>query len=161
MIELLVALSVIVVGVIGVFSLMTQSLGLTRVVADRYIANYLGVEGIEVVKNLADRNAIQGDWTSGLTEGEYEVSYDSSNLPLPPYNPNRFLTMSPIGIYSYDTSPENRQTSFRRKVTIRYPDCPAEPRCLDRMQVNSIIAWTSRGGAEFELNLEDHLFRWR
>ena len=42
-------------------SLLSNSIALNRVVNDQFIANYLAMEGIEVVKNIVDGNIIQGN----------------------------------------------------------------------------------------------------
>ena len=54
MVEAMVAMSVIVIGLLGVFALSSNSISLNRVAADRYIAVNLANEGIELVKNLIE-----------------------------------------------------------------------------------------------------------
>ncbi|MEK7182766.1 MAG: prepilin-type N-terminal cleavage/methylation domain-containing protein, partial [Patescibacteria group bacterium] len=54
LVELMIAMSVMSVGLLGVFAVLSQSLGLNRVVANQYVAANLAAEGIEVVKNIAD-----------------------------------------------------------------------------------------------------------
>jgi len=158
LIEAIVALSLIAVAVFGVFSVLNQSLGLNRTVTDRYIGNYLSIEGVEVVKNIIDTNILQGRlWNDGLIAGTYEVVYNSSALLA---NSNRFFTVHPVtNIYSYDSALGNLTTSFKRKITINYPDCP-DPNCSDHVQVNSLASWTTTGGGDFSINLEDHFFNW-
>ena len=57
LVESVVAMTIVVVGLLGIFSLLSQSLSLNRVVGDRYVGTYLAAEGIEVVKNIIDNNA--------------------------------------------------------------------------------------------------------
>ena len=79
-IEVLVAVSMLTVGFLGVVTLLAKSLGLNRVVTESYTATYLAVEGVELVKNLIDANSIAGagtPWNSGLTDGTYEADYAS------------------------------------------------------------------------------------
>ncbi len=75
LIETVVALSVLVVGLLGIVVLLNNSLGLNRVTADNYTATYLAAEGIEVIKNLIDANIIaRCPWNSGFTAGSFEVA---------------------------------------------------------------------------------------
>lgn len=160
LIESIIAISLIVIGLLGIFSLLSQSLGLRRVVSERYIATYLAAEGIEVVKNMIDTNYVAtngaGPWNTGLnTPGDYEVQYNSDSL-LP--DQDRNFNYDPTnGIYSYE--PGGNPTAFKRKITISYPGCPA-PNCENHMQVNSLVTWVTRGGGVFDVNLEDHFYDW-
>ena len=56
LIEAIIAITIAVVGLLGIFSLLSRSLSLNRVVADRFVASYLVAESIEIVKNLVDNN---------------------------------------------------------------------------------------------------------
>jgi len=161
-IEAMIALGVLTIGFLGVVTLLSRSLSLNRVVADDYAATYLAAEGIEVVKNLIDANTIQGrPWGTDLSDGDYELEYDttfSASAPLG-YNPNalvayvgRAIRVDPATkIYSYRGS---SPTSFTRRIRIANVTA-------DEVQVNAIVRWTARGGANSEINLEDHFFRWR
>src|SRR3989344_3592233 len=59
MIEALVALSIILVGLLGIFALVSRSISLNAVASSQYVAANLAAEGIEVVKNVIDSNAMQ------------------------------------------------------------------------------------------------------
>jgi len=148
-----VALTAITVGLLGIFFLLSSSMGLNRLVSERHIATYLAAEGIELVKNLIDANVIQKlPWNSGLgTDGDYEMDYDDSALV--PFQ-NRFLQYdSTSGFYGYDSGGD---TKYTRKITVtnRTP-------LGDQIQVNSIVTWEGKGdiGAR-TVNLEDRFFNW-
>lgn len=148
--ESLIAITIATVGLLGMFSLLSRSLSLTRVISDRYVAANLAGEGIEVVKNLIDNNILAArPWNQGLGSGIYEVEYDSGLLP---YAGRALVFNSTAGFYSY--SGAGRETNFRREVAI-------ERIGADEIRVNSKVRWTSRGGGEFETNLEDHFFNWQ
>jgi Tfp pilus assembly protein PilV len=160
MVEALVAISVLVVGFLGIASLLSNSLSLNRVVSDNYTANYLAMEGIELVKNLIDANYIQKcAWNSGFTDGQlYEVSYDSmpqaGNCPGSALqtNSNRYLSFGPAtGLYSYSGS---MPTPFQRRIKITFltPSSTA---------VSSEVRWTTRGGGSHSIDLEDVFWNWR
>lgn len=159
LIESIVAVSILTVGFLGIFSLLSQSLSLNRVVSDNYTATYLAAEGIEIVKNLIDANTIRGQaWNCGLTDGVYEAAWDS--LPAAgacggtalASNQNRFLSFSSAtNLYSYSgTSP----TSFKRQIILTRVSG-------DELKVVSQVNWTGRGTGNFSVNLEDHFYHWR
>lgn len=79
LIEAIVALGILAIGLAGILTLFSNAIGYSRSVSDSYAANYLAAEGIEVVKDMVDANAIQkcSQWWSGLSAGSYEVSYYS------------------------------------------------------------------------------------
>lgn len=151
LVESIIAIMIVTVGLLGIFSLLSRSLSLNRVVSDRVKAAYLAAEGIEIVKNLLDNNLIQEKpWNSGVSDGEYEVDYKS--LSLSPKE-SRFLSFnSSDGFYSYG---DFQPTSFKRTIIINNSEDG------QTMRVNSDVKWTTRGGGKFEINLEDHFFNWR
>jgi hypothetical protein len=150
LVEAIIAIGVLLVGFMGVFTLLSQSLGLNRVVADNYTATYLAMEGIEIVKNLIDSNAIGArPWTSGLADGDYEVQFDSTSLSA---SQNRTLSFDPNQkLFGYNGS---RPTAFTRTVTLAKVNA-------NELRVTSNVAWTTRGGGSFNVNLEDHFYNWR
>ena len=145
----MIAITVIVVGLLGMYSLLARSLSLTRVVTDRYVAANLAAEGIEVVKNLIDTNVLQlKPWNQNLSsKGEYEVAYNS--VALSPFLGKKLSYNSVNSLYSYDAS--GAPTNFVRKIIL-------DPINSEEIKVNSIVSWLTRGGAVFEINLEDHFF---
>jgi len=149
--ESLVALGILTTSFLGVFTLLSRSIGLNRVVSDNYTATYLAAEGLEVVKNILDANVLQRmAWNDGITGGDHEVAYDSTALMS---NLGRTLFFDPVSVlYQYDTG---RATAFRRTVTIGYPANN------DEITVKSVVSWTTRGGGSYTVNLEDHFMNWR
>lgn len=141
---------VVTVGLLGIFSLLSRSLSLNRVVANRFTAAYLAAEGIEIVKNIIDNNILQGDpWNLGLDDGDYEVDYNDFSLNT---KQNRFLGFNPnSGLYSYQ---EPQATNFQRTIQIINSGDGQE------LTVGSEVQWTTRGGGRFKINLEDHFFNW-
>ncbi len=149
LIESGVAISILVVGLLGIFGLLSHSLSLNNVVSSQYIASNLASEGIEVVKNLIDGNIVQfKPWNEGINTGSYEVAFDSLIL-----NPNqdRFLLFDATGnIYNYQIGQE---TPYKRTIQITNIG-------PDEIKVNSVVNWQIRGGS-YSVNLEDHFFNWR
>jgi hypothetical protein len=164
LIEAIVAIGVLTVGFAGILSLLSQTLGLNRVVTDNYIATYLAAEGIEVIKNLIDyqsklKNAGQAQ-NFGLPDGCYEVTYDTGvETALPPPiascdpSSSRVLYYDPTAhLYGYGGG--GIPTAFRRTVRLAMSSDGNE------ITVNSMVYWTSRGGGNFNVNLEDHFMKW-
>ncbi len=150
LIEVMVAVSLLTIGLLGILRLSSSAIGLNRVVSDQFIANYLAMEGIEVVKNIIDANAINAKpWGENLSDGNYEISYNSLVLE---YNQQRYIKFDDnIGRYNYQSGIE---TPFIREIVIETPS-------VDEIKVNSIVSWIGRRGAEFEVDLENHFFNWK
>lgn len=147
-VESIIALAVITVGFLSLITLISNAIGLSRVNSEYYIATYLSAEGIEIIKNIIDTNVIAGkSWNDGLaTDGTYEVEYNSLSL-LP--NQNRFLNFDPNSkIYSYSNG---QTTRFKRTIEITNINA-------NHIKVKSTVFWTSRGGAQFQIDLEDNFY---
>lgn len=148
LIEAGIAISILVVGLLGILSLLSRSLSLNNIVSSQYIASNLAAEGIEVVKNLIDANIIQfKPWNTGFANGSYELSYDS--LILNPNQNRNLLFDSSNKTYSYQNG---QPTPYKREIEILDKG--------DEIQVNSIVSWQIRGGS-YSVNSEDHFFNWR
>lgn len=152
LVESIIAISVITIGVVAMLSLISRSLSLNRVVTDRYVAANLAAEGIELTKNLISHNLLTGEaWNKGFStsQGEYEIDY--RGVALQPWS-DRFLKFDGT-TYQYA---DGNLTTYKRRIVVEPIGSP-----IDEMRVNAIVSWTSRGNANFSVNLEDHFFNWR
>ncbi len=156
LVEVLVAVSILTVGFLGIVTLLSRALALNRVVSDSYTGTYLAAEGIEITKNIIDAGVRSGrGWGSGISENPngFEVDMDSTTL-LPAAIELRPLLFDPATAeFSYSGKNE---TPFHRKIMIKLIQGGQQ-----EIQVNSIVTWTTRGGGESTINLEDHFFNWR
>ena len=150
-IEAMIGIGIAVVGLLGILTLLSRSISVNRVVGDQFIGNYLAAEGLEVVRNLIDANIIQNrPWNQGFnTVGSFEVNYQS--LSLEPSQNRQLLFDSTNNRYNYQNG---TPTPFKRTINI-------VPIGSEEIKVNSIVAWTTRGSGQFEVNLEDHFLNWR
>lgn len=150
LVEAMVAITIAVVGLLGIFALLSQSLSLNKVVIGQSVGANLAVEGIELVKNLIDGNIIQKrPWNEGVGPGQYELDFTEQGLSA---NQNRFLNFdASTGEYNYRAGQPSR---YQRVITVEEP-------APDEIKVNSSVNWITRGGGEFSVDLEDHFFRWR
>jgi hypothetical protein len=156
LVETMVALSMVVIGLLGLLSLLTYSIGLNKIVSDQYVGSYLAAEGIEIIKNIIDTNIAIGDpYNQGLSSGSYEVDYKSQQ-PKPLYSSSSLRNLKFDGKrYTYSPNPGSfaEETPFTRKIEISYNGD-------FHMIVKSTVSWSTKGVSQ-SLTLEDHFFGWR
>ena len=161
LIESMVSISIVVIGILGMVILLSRSAALNTKVVNRFIAANLAGEGIEIVKNLIDRNIVrditQGGvaWNVDIVTGNYEVDYLSTSLVSYTDTPLKFDQALIGGIGSYQHGSGN-PTIFKRRVGI------AEFGSLgtNEIHVSSTIMWSLKG-KDFSITLEDRFFNWR
>lgn len=160
LIEALVAISVLMIGTMAVFGVLSQSLSLNRVAADQYVAANLASEGVEIIKNLVDSgydSSIQRAFTEPV-EAMLDkrcavdintVSGDGCTAP----EPLKFTEAT--GFYSIDG---DSPTKFLRYAEVSYHDDPIRG---EYMEVHSTVEWGRRGGVESTITVTDTLYNWR
>jgi len=149
--ESMIGIGILIVGLLGILGLLSHSIGLNKVNGNRLVANYLASEGIEITKNIIDSNIIKRNpWNQGFdVSGVYEADYTSTAFELS--RDRRILFDANSGFYGYQNG---GQTPFIRTITIS----PSGP---DQIYVKSSVRWTDRGGADFQVDLEDYFYNWR
>lgn len=160
LIESIISITVLVVGLLGIFSVISQSLGLYRVGYEQYVAANLAGEGIEVVKNMIDSNIIDGTvaWNKNLANnGNFSVDYQSRLLSSN-FNSN-LLYDSATGLYSYTSTPTSSPSIFKRRIHIT--NIASGSGSVNEIRVNSVVTWKTRGGKDSTIDLEDRFFNWR
>ncbi len=168
LLEVLVALFVIIVGLMGGMSAILKTLTLLSFSASRLTAAYLAQEGIEIVRNVRDTNwlearTVANDWDEGLANcsngciADYNHSYGPDLIdPNLPAFASQFLNIGGNGFYSYSPSTE---TKFKRKITITTsvaPECPTAG-CLS---VKVDIFWSEKG-KPYTFSTQENLYNWR
>ncbi len=154
-VEALVALSILMTGFLGMITLLSRSLFLSRAVSDDYTGSYLAAEGIEIVKNVVDTNVLASStWNSGLSSGIYEADYSSPTLRFD--SGRKIVFDTTTGFFGYSG---NSPTNFVRKITITNFDLDGDS-FPDMLKVNSEVSWTT-GLLSKTINLEDRFFDWR
>ena len=67
LIELIIAIFILSVAIIGVFSAFSLVAELTSAASSRLKASFLAQEGLEIIRNMRDSNWLQGNgWTDGI-----------------------------------------------------------------------------------------------
>jgi len=153
MIEALIAITITIVGLLGIFSLTSRSLSLNSVAGSQYVAANLAGEGIEIVKNIIDGNRLQKapTWNQEINNGDYQIDYADIKLETP-YNQEKTLLFDPeTGLYGYSAG---APAVYRRKINITEISA-------DEIKVTSTVDWTTRDNAEFKIIAEDYFFNWR
>lgn len=153
LIESIVAMSVLIIGFLAVLTLLNQSYGLNRSVADNLTATYLASEGVEMVKNIIDTNAKNGTtWNDvGVTlPGDYILAPDGRSLVAG--NPALYYDTT-ANTYTYDSF-GTRRSPFSRWIHVEFPG-------PDELMVDVTVSWTGRGGVNEKTVLEDHFLNWR
>jgi len=160
LIESMIGISIAVVGLLGILGLVSRSTSLNRVVSEQFIASYLAAEGIEITKNIIDADWMKDNvWNNDYLEsGNFEIDYQTTTFKAGTPTSAQTAGNNPLlfdpdsNLYSYQ---KGNPTNFFRTIKIELIPGGNE------IKVNSIVTWTTRGGAQFEVNLEDHFFNWR
>ncbi|MDP3999732.1 MAG: hypothetical protein Q8P76_04070 [bacterium] len=149
MVEALVAISVAVVGLLGVFEFVSRSFSLNRVIADQYVGTYLAAEGIELVKNLVDSHPWNSpDAIPDADPTDYEI--DFQELSLQPIISASQPLLFDDQYYNYSNG---QPTKFHRIISI-------DPTLNngDEIKVVSRVSWSTRGGGQSKSEVESHFF---
>lgn len=178
LIEAMIAISVVSIGLLGVTNLLSYSIRTNARVESQLVATYLAAEGIEVTKNIIDKNysdigeaKAQGraydSWNSDIRNGSFEMEYDSVSLGAS-IGDGRFsernLFFNPEqGLYYYGVSGDGGlMTGFKRTVMIEeVVDVDCDETRVDALRVVSRVEWQANDGSPEEVSLEDHFFDWR
>lgn len=96
LLEVLVALGLSVAAVLGVLALVTRATGLNRVSTDQYVASYLALEGMELVRNLFDHSYLEEALLNPNSQDFYGWAGSRRILPGPVLPPGDY------GVYVID-----------------------------------------------------------
>lgn len=147
LIESIVAISVTITGLLGIFALLSSSLAANKAVSRKFVATYLASEGIEVVRSIIDANYTatpRRPWNDGIVSGAYEVMYNSATLG---FASGQHLRLDPsLYVYNYSGSVE---TQFVRTIVV-------DAVSASEIKVNSVVNWP-----DGSVDIEDHFFDWR
>jgi len=165
LVETMVALSMVVIGLLGLLTLVTNSIGINKVVSDQYVATYLAMEGVEIIKYKIDNNIAGGGgaFNSGVSNsGYYKVGIDSnspdgfiieyvgSNPPELGDNDYKISFDGSSKKYWYTSGDK---TNFVRVVKITNNG--------ESISVDSNVNWVSRGNSQMNVHINDIFYNWR
>jgi len=162
LVEVLVAISVLIIGILSGLLLVTRALYNVAIVKDRLTASFLAQEGIELTRQIRDSNFLRIlngesiDWNYGLDNGSYIIKSNvegGQSIQLASYNPSEvpnFFYDNDLKIYNYT---DGDQTNFKREIRI------TNITDNDEIRVESIMKWKTKS-IDFNLTVEDHLYNW-
>lgn len=158
-VELIITIALLSFGIVGVYGAFYSTIRTNYSSSLRFTATYLAQEGLEIIRNMRDKNVINGaTWSSGLTsclagcQGDYKTGtpVQTPANQLQTYNANAFLNHNTDGFYSYDAG---SATQFKRKITM------TQELGSDTLKVNVVVSW-SYNGEPFSTEAEGYLYNW-
>ena len=187
LIEVVIALSVVVTGVVAGLTLTTYNLN-TVVASDRrLIAANFAREGIEVVRQVRDSHWLNNrPWDEGITDlGNYRLTVDfngsanawsliAQNFDIADCDNCKIYLDEQSGVYSHDSL--KTLTNFKREIIFKeicWQDavgdeaildygltCQAQGQELAGVEVHSLVVWMENSQIQ-ELEAVDRLYNWR
>jgi len=155
MIEMIAALFVVSVGIMGVFSLVSQTISYVSIISSRLTAIYLSQEGMEIIRNIRDSNFLkinkgeEINWDDSLSFDDeyYNFDYRSQTIPdITNCSGNSHLEISG-GFYKCSSSGQ-----FERKAQItKIGD--------DKINVVIEVSWQERGRSH-QVVVRESLYQW-
>lgn len=152
LIEVLIAIFIFGVAFTATTFILTTNLRNASAIRDNFIASGLAQEGVEVVRNIRDRDWFLGNaFGVSIPNGNYRVQWNSQSLTVLGNDPGYLKRDGVSGIFSYDTG---NDTIFRRAINISTITADVEKKVV------VTVSWIGRGGATKTLSAEEHLFNW-
>lgn len=154
LIEVLLALSIILIGIVAVFRVEVYVMEAARIANAKFKATFLAQEGMEVVKGIRDSNWLnERAWDAGLgATGNSNVEYNSFALNNVPDN----LYLDGSDIYTHN-SVGTTPTIFSRHIEITYL---VDSDGITYMQAKSVVDYVLKGQIR-SIVVEEHLYDWR
>jgi type II secretory pathway pseudopilin PulG len=156
LIETLVAISILIMALVGPLSIAEQSLRSAYYSRDQVTAFYLAQEGIEYVRGVRDQNYLTGQsWLNGVTDcqgAKCVVDFPNFTHTLCPNNICPAVLISSSGGLFNQTS--GTPSKFTRILTLT--PVAGSP---DQMIVGVTVSWTS-GAISRTFTLNERLFNW-
>lgn len=168
LLESIVSISLVLLGLIGAFTLVSSSLRENKNVSQKTTATYLAAEGIEIAKNIIDTDIQSTDtiWLQTLLGNNevanFEVQFDSASPDFIFGTSTRPLVIDKTtGVYRYpipgDESNETT-TLFTRTVSA---GLLSEPESAEQaVRLVSTVTWRERGVPK-KVSLETIFTNWR
>ncbi len=150
MIESIVAMSLVVIGILGIVSLLARSANISHSTTHSLQATYLAAEGVEIIKNVLDTDIAEHyPWGTSVKDGTYCVYYDTQTLT--PCSSSGGIVYDPTsGFY---IAPLYLQPSFFTRMVQVTSSGGA-------FSVSSTVQWYD-GGAEKSVMIQDIFQDWR
>lgn len=172
-IESLVAISILVLAVMGTMSAVQSGLSSYIYSKDQITAFYLAQEGFEQIKNIRDENNLEGThWLSGIAEaddpedGPCFFGYVCKVSPVETTLATRcgndpdscpVLRQDTVnGFYGYNPAPTWTDTIYRREIELK----KLEPLNENEVTVIVTVYW-SKGLTNRQFRVKENIFNWQ
>ena len=160
LIEALVAISILMIGILGAFILVVRTLASAPVVQSRLVAANLAQEGVELVRQIRDTNFIKSrDFREGLENGVWQIDWKKEQLEF--CNERDILRFDTVDKMYHYQGAQGEPYFFRRQIKIS--DGPDQ----DIIRVNVIMHWCVRktesqciAKPTYTLDTEVHLYNY-
>jgi prepilin-type N-terminal cleavage/methylation domain-containing protein len=153
LVETLVAISILLIAVVGPISLIGDALHKLYYAKDQMIAINLAQEGIEVVRQVRDSNMLSGvAWDTGIVSGTYVV--DAFSSPAVFSCADTKVYQDANGYRQRCTVDNSTQFSSRTVVVTDIGSAPVVEK-----KVTSTVIWTT-GGQVGTITATEYLFKW-
>jgi len=180
LVELIIAISVITIGMFSVWSLALSSYTAEREAQLRFTGANLAREGVEIVKNIRDSNWLRiddnelcgadsdriCDWNEGLTVGDY-VPVGFENVAAPTLTAVDDIADDQTiiykddsqGFFTHNSNNGNTRTAFRRMISIQAICCVDgdNNRQCDNLDSDSGMDWSPKatcGPTEYQIGID-------
>jgi Tfp pilus assembly protein PilV len=157
LIETIAAIFILTTGILSLSSLVSRLILASSISSQRLIAAYLAQEGIEIVRNLRDKNLLSGNaWNFGLTNcpppgGCYNFDYRSQEIP-DNYNCLGKNFLERVGDF-YQCS-NSSSINLQRKVILEQISNP------EGLRVKVEVFWQERGRSH-SFSTQANLYNWQ
>ncbi|MGB3988134.1 MAG: hypothetical protein WBK67_00335 [Minisyncoccales bacterium] len=157
--ELMVAISVLIVGISGTVGLIHRTISSATMAANQLKASYLAQEGIEVVRNIRDSSWIRDkDWLENIDSNcsccEVAYNHDGTKAMTTCQGGNPKNLKYFQGFYGYSSNPTAEESSFSRKITTSLHDGG------EYLRVEATVYWDERGSTR-SVSVVENLRDWR
>lgn len=156
LVETLVAISILLIAVVGPMSAIGASITQLGVARDQMIAVNLAQEGIETVRQIRDSNMLEKwitlDSTTSWDNGLGEACYWSTRTSL-----TKILDCNPAPVYinnlGFYTQGDGTLTPTIFKRMIQIKDISGAEK-----KVTSTVSWTANGGTTKQVQVSESIF---
>jgi len=164
-IESLVAISILVVAIVGAMSAVQTGISSYIYSKDQIIAFYLAQEGFEQIRNMRDENRLANrNWLYGISQNSSDPCYFGSACTVDPVNTSIATRCSGVGSCQYlrqdaasgfyGYTPAWTPTQFRREIVLAsgfsHPD---------EIMVTVTVSWV-KGIVSRQFRASENLLNW-
>jgi len=160
LLEVMVAISIMTVGLGGAMALITMSMNAGVVSSDRLVAANLAQEGIEVVRSIRDINYTNDSvrwqtWYDNISNGTYSVQFDSQDFGSSYGTPLYYHTSA--GRYDYNAA-GGIASPYKRSIILTRGQTDGSGKLIE-LKVVCVVTWKDKS-IDKSLTVEERLWNW-